>query len=301
MKSYIKTQGNLFAFFNEYILLYKSLKKRSADAVRDADRIVNEYDNLARDVGRDLSTCDVLEVGVGQMPLRLAYLTSRAKSAIGLDLDVIAVKYSFGELIKTMRFNGLTRTLRTFGRQWLGLNNNLTRAFCARMGLASFPELKVLQGDICKKVPLENSSFDVIISTNVFEHLAHPERAAFEMARLLRPGGIVLVSTSHWAHCNAKHDLEVMYGFKPARWAHLRPTLEREVRQHAFVNELRMKDFKVLFSEYFDNTVIKGVPGDNLPDLRKELALARKNDELSGFLDEELLSDTCLVRAVGRG
>jgi SAM-dependent methyltransferase len=301
MKTYIRRQRNLTAAFKEYVLLYKSLKRLSADADRQAQRVVEDYEKLATLIGRDLAECDLLEVGVGQMPLRLVYLTAKTRSAVGLDLDVIAVRYSPAEFIKMTKCNGLTRTLRTFGRRWLNLDNNLVRAFCARMGLSRFPDLSIVQGDICAGTQLQASSFDVIVSTNVFEHLANPVQAVAEMSRLLRPRGVLLVSTCHWGQSNAIHDLEVMYGRKPARWAHLRPSLKHEVKQHAYVNDLRIKDWEALFSRHFDETTVVGVPPPDTSAVRRELELARGLGELEGFSDEELLCESCIVRCFGRG
>lgn len=43
-----------------------------------------------------------------------------------------------------------------------------------------------------ENVPLE--AFDAIICTQVFEHLAYPEKAAVSLYRLLKPGGVVLLT-----------------------------------------------------------------------------------------------------------
>ena len=45
-----------------------------------------------------------------------------------------------------------------------------------------------------ENIPFPDSTFDGIISTQVFEHLKNPPRVASEIARVLRPGGIFLVT-----------------------------------------------------------------------------------------------------------
>ncbi len=45
----------------------------------------------------------------------------------------------------------------------------------------------------CPQVP--DASFDVIVSIDVFEHITRPWKAAEEIARLLRPGGLSYTST----------------------------------------------------------------------------------------------------------
>ena len=42
-------------------------------------------------------------------------------------------------------------------------------------------------------MPFPAASFDVVLCNHVIEHLAEPERAAVEIARVLRPGGLAIV------------------------------------------------------------------------------------------------------------
>jgi SAM-dependent methyltransferase len=44
-------------------------------------------------------------------------------------------------------------------------------------------------------LPLPDQSFDVIICSEVFEHLENPFQAAAEMKRVLKPGGLLLLTT----------------------------------------------------------------------------------------------------------
>lgn len=48
--------------------------------------------------------------------------------------------------------------------------------------------------DVCES-PLKESSFDLIIADQVFEHLLWPRRAANNVHQMLRPGGYFLIST----------------------------------------------------------------------------------------------------------
>lgn len=44
------------------------------------------------------------------------------------------------------------------------------------------------------ELPLEGATFDAVLCTEVLEHVAEPERALGEIARVLKPGGRVLVT-----------------------------------------------------------------------------------------------------------
>lgn len=44
-------------------------------------------------------------------------------------------------------------------------------------------------------LPFQDASFGVVICSEVFEHLKHPERAAAEIHRVLKPGGTLVLTT----------------------------------------------------------------------------------------------------------
>lgn len=50
-------------------------------------------------------------------------------------------------------------------------------------------------GDICRCAHIPESSFDVVFSNNVFEHIPEPWLAAAEIGRILKPGGICCTIT----------------------------------------------------------------------------------------------------------
>lgn len=48
-------------------------------------------------------------------------------------------------------------------------------------------------------IPEPDASFDVVLCTEVLEHLPDPVRALDEMARLLKPGGMMIVTAPFWS------------------------------------------------------------------------------------------------------
>jgi SAM-dependent methyltransferase len=58
-------------------------------------------------------------------------------------------------------------------------------------------EVLVDDGD-AYELPYDDASFDVVRCERVFQHLHKPERAAAEIARVLRPGGRVTVIDTDW-------------------------------------------------------------------------------------------------------
>ncbi|HET7567845.1 MAG TPA: methyltransferase domain-containing protein [Gaiellaceae bacterium] len=48
-----------------------------------------------------------------------------------------------------------------------------------------------------ESLPFPDSAFDLVLSTQVIEHVLDPPRAAAELARVLRPGGRLVISTDN--------------------------------------------------------------------------------------------------------
>lgn len=54
---------------------------------------------------------------------------------------------------------------------------------------------KLVQVDLCAGVPFQNGSFDAVVSLNVLYAVPDPKSALREMARVLRPGGRLILAT----------------------------------------------------------------------------------------------------------
>jgi SAM-dependent methyltransferase len=62
-------------------------------------------------------------------------------------------------------------------------------------------------GDVQRMTEVPDESFDAILSTQVLEHVARPQDAFREFARVLRPGGTLILSAPHLSMVHeAPHD-----------------------------------------------------------------------------------------------
>ena len=50
-----------------------------------------------------------------------------------------------------------------------------------------------VKGNVCRRLPVDSDSFDLVITYNTFEHLDDPAAAFAELVRLCRPGGYIYI------------------------------------------------------------------------------------------------------------
>lgn len=63
-------------------------------------------------------------------------------------------------------------------------------------------KVKTVEGSVLK-LPFKKNTFDIVMSNEVIEHVTEPKQAIAEMSRVLKPGGILILTTPnkfwHWA------------------------------------------------------------------------------------------------------
>jgi SAM-dependent methyltransferase len=71
-------------------------------------------------------------------------------------------------------------------------------------------EATVILGDVCQ-LPFASNAFDLVTSFDVIYHLAvsNDEHALREFARILRPGGLLILRVPSLDFCRGRHDLAV--------------------------------------------------------------------------------------------
>lgn len=95
---------------------------------------------------------------------------------------------------------------------------SLLRRAVARGVATSLPE--GLRFDVCgaQTLPAADASFDVVFSWSAFEHVLHPIPVLREVARVLRPGGTLMIQL--WPFYHSKHGSHLWDWF-PDGFAHL--------------------------------------------------------------------------------
>ncbi len=93
------------------------------------------------------------------------------------------------------------------------------------------PKIKLVETDLNKELPFPHAHFDVVVSLANLEHLEYPKLSMAEMFRVLKPGGLLLLTT-------------------PSIYA--KPVLEFLSFNLKVVNEEEIRDHK----NYFNKTIL---------------------------------------------
>jgi SAM-dependent methyltransferase len=268
-------------------------KRRLPELVHSYIGTLERFQQSAESLtGLTLRDLDVLEIGHGQSQHAIAYVAALGNRAVGIDLDVVPHGLlDVAGYMRTIRTNGFMRAAKTWVREASGLNRSLRREFVRQRGLSAWPSYRTLVADAAN-MGFPDQSFDFIYSFHVLEHVADPAAVLREVQRLLRPGGGFWFRFPHYAHYNALHDLRwITQSANPPRpWAHLLEGERAAVQQGAFVNTLRIDDWRQLFAQHFPGCSCLPVPldSDHFP---PALADVRARGLLREYSDEELLTD----------
>jgi SAM-dependent methyltransferase len=294
MKSY-SSQTTIRGLLREAGCLY-------SNHVRQCENRVSSYvqglDELQKSIhsqfGVDLRNMDVLDIGPGQFLVQMIYF-ARDNRVVGIDLDLIAHGLNPFPYAKMLWFNGVRRTLKTVARKLIGIDWRYAREVKRRLHLASMPKLNIQRMDACR-MTFQNESFDFVHSRSVFHHLPTPDDALKHVVRILRPGGIVCLSFHLFTSENGSLDPRIFTEDRTGveLWPHLRPSTQNQVSANAFVNKLRLAQWRQLFdtrmpgAEYILNRTGR-------PDAELDAKRLQDDGELADYTMEELLVNEVIV------
>lgn len=133
------------------------------------------FEEIGDDFDKFMSPYDV------QQRIHLIYDNLLKKSLIQPDSDIIEIGCGTGKiseaLVKT--YKNLTVS---------DISEKLTNHTAERL------QIKGLSFD-CTDIPLPNNSYDAVISSECIEHTTDPMKAILEMTRILKPHGILILTT----------------------------------------------------------------------------------------------------------
>lgn len=250
-------------------------------------------ERLQKHTGGPLAGKRMLDIGCGQhYPETLLYHNEGAHIT-GVDLDVVSMGPSLGKYIAIARANGLSRAAKSLVRELVFdpvYFAELERQCGRRLGKAGLD----LRTADAAHLPFVDQSFDIVVSTNAFEHIADLDGAVREAARVLKPGGLAHVDIHLFTSLSGGHHLEWTWPERAEQrrtppWDHLR---RNSLPVAYYLNRKREREYRACFDRHFK--VIDWLRGPRegarylTPELRAELA---------GYGEDELLTRNIIVVA----
>lgn len=116
------------------------------------------------------------------------------------------------------------------------------------------PDVPFVKANLNEGIPLGDASFDCIVSLEVIEHVENHSRFVSELVRLLKPGGMLIISTPNTVTISGRWHF-FLYGYDDCAPLPLDPTLDAYWMQH--INPLSLPE--LLFHLERHGAVLKAV------------------------------------------
>lgn len=273
--------------------LYASMLHYGLTGYRDFAREHAAFYKRLRQEEGPLSGLRVLDVGCGKSYWLSLLLAGDGAHAIGVDTEQVESGQGLTKYKHILKANGFERSIRTAAWDALfarGYYRELEQAIGHKLSHQAV-ELHVYDG---VHMPLPDASVDLVVSHEVFEHIADVPAVLAELARVLRPDGRIYIYIHSFTSLSGGHHIAWKHpDTHPSRvvasWDHLRARKHTDIP--SWLNGLREHEYRAMFEKVFEveEWRITAEEGKALltEDIRKEL---------SEYSERELLSKGFLVR-----
>lgn len=228
----------------------KSVARNRAGLKREgAQHILRDFDEIRgaveRYYGSPIQGKKILELGAACPETRSLQFAACGNDCSVIDTDVFVNSwFDWRGWQSIVRSNGWQRLPRVMARRAFGLDQLKLRLLTQAMQLKHPPALHRHVMDAAN-LSFGDSSFDLVFSIFVFEHVAKPEETLLEIKRVLKPGGVAFHRIDTFDAFNGGHDLRLNNSTAdaPSPWAQLIPSLESSIQPCAYVNRLTIPDW----------------------------------------------------------
>jgi ubiquinone/menaquinone biosynthesis C-methylase UbiE len=243
--------------------------------------------HLQRYTGKSVDGARILDLGCGQTATQTALFHADGAVVTGIDVEVPTFSLGVATFIRTLRLNGPERALKSLARHVL-FDQRFFRALSAGYDKSvSFKNLDVRIMD-ATAMEFADSTFDFVTSLSVFEHISDVRGAVRELNRVLKPGGIAVITPHLFGSLSGGHCLEWVDPDRQAAanvapWDHLR---ENQHPAAAYMNRVKLHEYRQYFRESLDVVdEVVSTEGERYltPELEAELGA-------KGYTREDLLT-----------
>lgn len=294
MRAYSSGTHGLYRSFGEAVSLYRIRTQTASTRIHQLIDEARTFESIIECLcGLPPENKSILEVGPGHY-LAQAYYFARKNKVTTIDTDVIPVGFAPLQYISLLVHNGLQRTIKTIVRKASGIDAQHRRYLKEQLCLLELPPVRILRDDVCH-MRFVDSSFDVVFCRSVLHHISDPAVALGEITRVLRPGGVAIVNLHLYTSHNGSLDPRVMSGTYDDAflWAHLRPEMAEDFRGNAFLNKLRLDDWRKVLSSAWPGCTIK-TESSSREGILESAQMMVESGVIFGYTIEELTTHTVL-------
>ncbi len=232
-----------------------------------------------------------LEVGCGKAYWLTLLMHNYGMNVTGIDIEFTSSNNQLSKYFSIFRENGIERMLRTY--VW---DKFYSKPYYNQLAsLSPFP-LKFNNVDV-RRMSIVNTdfpenTFDLVVSHEVFEHIADIPGTVLTLKRILKPDGITYIYVHNFTSLSGGHHIAWKYpDTEPSDtvppWDHLRDKHFPDIP--SWLNELRENEYRKEFEKHME--IIEWLPigkeGEKLltPDIRVELSDYDEHELLTkGFI-----------------
>ena len=234
-------------------------------ASHDLNHVFNQTMFDLKEILKTYELCDkeVLDLGCGQRyPFSLLCSLNNA-NVTALDIDYIKPGNIFLIFFRILYYNGIKRVIKTIFRK-IFLDTKyytiLTKQSQKTINTYKRKINFILYDPNSGEYPLDSSTFDLITSNAVLEHVNDVDQFAKELYRLLKNDGVFYGIIHNYYSISGGHNLEWAFpDTKPSStippWDHL---LDNKFPTFVYLNKLKPEEYKQIFSKYFDILFFNG-------------------------------------------
>lgn len=195
-----------------------------------------------------------LDVGCGLLQWQTIMLHSLRAKVTGLDTEFIREDRRPDKYWRIWQTNGLERAIKTafwdytYRERYLNALQACSPFSLKRKGMD-------LRQHTAEQLPFADGEFDLVVSHEVFEHIADVESAVKEHRRVLKSGGLAYINIHLFPSISGGHHVEWKYpdtdpSTKVPPWDHLR---DRRFTEHpSWINAWREQQYRLVFDAHFE-------------------------------------------------
>lgn len=297
MKSSMSNQD--IRFKNKLLSSFQIFKHYSKKHFGNVENDISFHKHLCHIIEEQLNISTkhskILEIGCGQKASQVAMFRADGADIIGIDIEQTTYLNNLSTFIKAYKINGFERALKSLVRSIIFDRKYFNELKKLYNGIINLNDIDTRIMDAAK-LEFPDNEFDFVFSKWVFEHISEVSGAAFEINRVLRPGGIFWVKIHLFPSLTGGHNLEwnspeQKKNRKAPPWDHLR---ENIYPVNTYLNKLKINDYLSVFNIHFNILEIKTEKvGEKL--LTSEL-YAMLNQK--GYSKEDLVTESLTLTCV---